>query len=95
MVTQEWFFQHRSQGGGDPRRTSSGRVDATLTMDPSIHFHGNEDTNEILNWLRYRSSPSIEKYRQELSETIPFFQPYSLTSSFFQIPVASALCVPL
>lgn len=64
---KEWFFDHCNSGGGAPRRTSSGRIDASLKLDPSIHFHGNEDRNEILSWLRYRSNSNVQKYRQELS----------------------------
>lgn len=66
-MVQEWFFDHCHEGGGDPRRTPSGNVNATFTLDPSIHFHGNEDKNEILNWVRYRCNPATQKYRQELS----------------------------
>ena len=80
---QAWFFDHRSQGGGDPRRTSSGKITTTFTLDPSIHFHGNEDKNEILSFVRYRcSGPATQKYRDELGRTasLACLYPLSLTS---------------
>lgn len=63
-----WFFEHKP-GGGQPNRTTSGRVKAAYVFDPSIHFHDSKASTEIYNMIRHKGDDRI-RYKKELDQML-------------------------